>query len=187
MALNIELALFLAWKKQHCDIFEVFRFSDHYNVDSGGTSIKNKDRINRRLFYLIFSQMMSLTTFASRGLKTGIWQVWSYLAAWSCSLLATAGLRVLTHSKAHTLTHMRRARRTIVLRERSLSAPHSSSSCLRAQTRSGTLLCVRARHSGRGTPHSGRRLESLPRAEWRRAESTKVSTRELAGGAVRRF
>ena len=82
---------------------------------------------------------------------------------------------------------MRRARWTIVLRERSLSEPHSSSSCLRAHTRSGTLLCVRARHSGRGTPHSGRRLESLPRAEWRRAESTKVSTRELAGGAVRRF
>ena len=126
---------------------------------------------------------MSLTTFASRGLKTGIWQVWSYLAAWSCSLLATAGLRVLTHSKAGTLTHMRRARRTIVLRERSLSAPHSSSTCLRAHTRSGTLLCVCARHSGRGTPHSGRRLESLPRAEWRRAESTK-SPRENSPEAL---
>ena len=102
--------LFLAWKKtttlRH---FQGFQIGYHYNVDSGGTSIENKDRINRRLFYLMFSQMMSFTTFASRGLKTGIWQVWSYLAAWSCSLLATAGLRVLTHSKAGTLTHMRRA------------------------------------------------------------------------------
>ena len=117
-------------------------------------------------------------------LPAGIWRQGSGRceATWQPGLapylLATAGLRVLTHSKAGTLTHMRRARRTIVIRERSLSAPHSSSTCLRAHTRSGTLLCVRARHSGRGTPHSGRRLESLPRAEWRRAESTKENSPE---------